>query len=100
MPHIYKAVVYAVSRTTNCDHKRAAQAISETLKTLHTRRNSVEFVKMHPSESLKVAGYANLQRTGAQEDHPEEHGGTNPSEPDYLSDDTTVIGETDYESDC
>lgn len=54
--NLYKAVLLAVVHVTKVDQLAATKAISDVLKTLHTRRESVEFRQKNPTEMKKHLG--------------------------------------------
>jgi hypothetical protein len=56
LPNLYKAVLLAIVHITKVDQPSATKGISDVLKTLHTRRESVEFRLSNPSEVTKHLG--------------------------------------------
>lgn len=56
LPNIYKAVLVAVVQVTKVDQPTVTKSISEVLKTLHTRQESISFRERNPQEVKKHLG--------------------------------------------
>ena len=56
LPNIYKATLVAVVQVTKVNQPSVIRNISEVLKSLHTRRESINFRAEHPEEVKKHLG--------------------------------------------